>query len=71
MRKSKREIVRLIDELRDTPPMEIDVSSDVVTITDDMTDTNGTLVEEIDTPAEGERHPTDSDAVTVWSVHMD
>jgi len=43
-RKSKRELERALEELRDTPH-RFDVTSSVVTITDDMTDESGALIE--------------------------
>lgn len=64
-RKSKREIKRLIAELRDDSPDEVTVTSEVVTITDDMTDEHGRLIEEPEHP-DGERLQTSSDVVTAW-----
>jgi hypothetical protein len=69
-RKTRREIARLIAELRDDTPEDFVVTSEVVTVTDDMTDTDGNLAEEPEEP-EGEILPTESDVVTVWAECMD
>lgn len=71
-RKSRREIKRAIEALTPTGPAEIEIESTVVTVTEDMTDETGDLVEEIEPPKEGaEILPTESDVVTVWSWGMD
>ena len=69
-KKSKREIEKELEQLRETSIGAIEVQSDVVTITEDMTDEQGNVTEAIDTP-DGEILPTSSDAVTVWTANMD
>lgn len=69
---TKRGILSEIETLRTGSPTELEVQSTVVTITEDMTDETGDLVEEIEPPKEGaEILPTESDVVTVWSWGMD
>lgn len=70
-RKSKRELRREIEELQADGVGEIQVSSSVVTVTEEMVDEQGRLSEECETPAGADVLPTESDVVTVWSEHMD
>ena len=71
--KSKRELERALEALRDTP-RRFDVTSSVVTITDDMTDESGTLIEERvpdSDPPEGytrEAFGVQSDVVDVYRI---
>lgn len=69
-RRSRREIERLLAELDTSHPPAFALSSDVVTVTDDMTDESGSLVEDPADP-EGEILATESDVVTVWAECMD
>lgn len=71
-RKTRRELAREIEDLRDDEDaVEFQVSSTVVTVTEDMTDERGRLVDEVTAPADATVLPTESDIVTVWSEHMD
>jgi hypothetical protein len=72
-RKTRRELAREIEDLRDDEDaVEFQVSSTVVTVTEDMTDERGRLVEDRlpeDDPPEGFEYgrvvPTES-AVVTW-----
>jgi hypothetical protein len=71
-RKSRRELERELNQLQGGFVGEIQVQSDIVTITEDMTDDRGQLTEEaVDVPDESDVLATESDAVTVWTEHMD
>jgi len=67
-RKSKRELEREIKDLQTDggDPGEIEVSSTVTTITDDMTDDRGDLVDEVTVPDDATVLPTESPVVTWW-----
>jgi hypothetical protein len=69
-RKSRRELEQEIGDLKadDDDLGEIEVSSTVVTITEDMTDERGDLVDEVTVPDDATLLPTESDVVTVWST---
>jgi hypothetical protein len=69
-RKSRRELEQEIGDLKadDDDLGEIEVSSTVVTITEDMTDERGGLVDEVTVPDDATVLPTGSDVVTVWST---
>lgn len=77
-RKNKRQIKKALEDLRDDGPTDIEVTSSVVTITEDMTDESGNLIDESvpgSEPSEGytrgEQLAVQSDVVDVWSTHMD
>lgn len=70
-RKSKREIEQEIEDLRDDGDElgEIEIASpEVVTITEDMTDEQGNLVDEVTVPDDATLLPTESPVVTWWST---
>lgn len=70
-RKSERELRRMIEDLKSDGVGEFRISSNVVTITEDMTDETGAVADNIDTPEDVEILPTESNVVTVWSNWMD
>jgi len=67
-RKSRRELEREIEDLKTdgVDPGEIEVSSTVTTITDDMTDDRGDLVDGVTVPDDATVLPTSSPVVTWW-----
>jgi len=69
-RKSKRELEKDVEEVRDevTPEPEFSISSTVVTITEDMVDDRGDLVDEATVPEDATLLPTESPVVTWWST---
>lgn len=74
-RKSKREIEKELNDLKGSGLSDIEVSSSVTTITDDMTDGNGNLIDEKapepTTPDDyqlGEELETQSPVVTVYEL---
>jgi len=67
-RKSRRELEREIEDLQTDggDPGEIEVSSTVVTVTEDMVDDRGDLVDEVTVPEDATVLPTESPLVTWW-----
>jgi hypothetical protein len=77
-RKSRRELERELEKLRemlnDDNDDEIKFTSEVVTISDDMVDDNGTIESEVPDPTApdgyelGDVQPTESPVVTVYEL---
>ena len=67
-RKSKRELEREIEDLQTDGGEDVQVSSTVVTITEDMVDDRGNLADGVTVPEDATICPTGSDVVTVWSA---
>ena len=65
-RKTKRQLERELERLRDDSDPDVAVSSSVVTVTDDMVSGDRTLSgDAVDVP-DGATVVHDSDAVTAW-----
>jgi len=69
-RKSRRELEREIEDLQTDggDASDFQVSSTVVTVTEDMVDDRGDLVDGVTVPDDATVLPTESDVVTVWST---
>lgn len=53
-RKSKRQLEKELEQLKGSGPSDIEVTSSVVTITEDMTNARGNLIEEPEAPGDYE-----------------
>lgn len=70
-RKSRREIARAIEGLRSDTRDVPEVRSEVVTVTSDMVDEDGTLAEDAVGVPDGATVVHESDAVIAWTGGMD